>query len=332
MSLDGTGQSEVFPQNGDPILSRAHPVLSSTEEGSDRLRAEWLVAQTVDASPKVTDPAAKTAEPTAKPTDAVAKPAEPTTKPADPTDKLADSPASAPDTMPHTVANPYIEGEPTPYEPLGPVHAVSWGRPGETVPSRIDDPQIFLKQLLQTTIQIARQIQQQRHGQTGDCALGVRKGLNEMALGFQINDDTVIGNQQQRWRSAVQLGDYLTKSGLFDVYPLAQMHGRLEDGFIVVRNWTDFRTKTKGQGENKGDIAVVSRDGRQYNDHSEPFDFNDPLYKDGYVLVPKGYVLQTPDNPPQSPPQAVHSPPSGIDHSRVQPHHPQQRPRYGHHR
>jgi len=206
--------------------------------------------------------------------------------------------------------SPYIAGQATPYDPINPPHAVPFGRPGETVPSRILYPNAWSKDYLNSVETAASRIYKETHGHTGDCGRGIREGANDMNRGFNMFSDTKSGDVNLRWRSAMQIGDYLYATGLFDKYPLEQMKHQLRDGFTVVRPWTDAvnnAEKWKTGGENKGDIAVVSHNGYQYNDHTEPFEFNNSRYdmKGSYVLVPKGYnfdkepVMPVSDAPPE---------------------------------
>ncbi len=181
--------------------------------------------------------------------------------------------------------NPYTDAQPIPYKPGDPFHPVQWGRPGETVPSLLDKPNEFTKNV-STAVQAAAA----RISTINDCARGVREGLNAMNIGFNINSDMTIDGHKYGWRTAVQFGEYLSKSGLFDSVPLDQIKDKLEDGFIVVRHWNDALIKQRGQ--DSGDIAVVAQNGYQYNDHSEPFQRDEWRYKDGYVLIPKGYIWQ----------------------------------------
>jgi hypothetical protein len=200
-------------------------------------------------------------------------------------------------------ANPYTEGEPQPYHPEDPVHPMPWGRPGETVPNKIEKPNEFAKSLLTATQQAAAKIET-----VDDCAHGVREALNDLNTGFHINDDMMIDGEKYRWRSATQLGEYLSASGLFDVVPLNKIQNKLEDGFIVVRHWNNQLIHARG--EDRGDIAVISHNGYQYNDHHEPYQPNESRYNGGYVLVPKGYVYQ--NEPIHFVPPKTH--PHGLGH------------------
>jgi hypothetical protein len=180
--------------------------------------------------------------------------------------------------------NPYTDGEPTPYAPAEPVHPVPWGRPGETVPNKFEDPLRFTTELLNATKKEAYNLET-----VGDCGKGVRLGLNDTNMGFHIEENMIINGTLYSWRSATQLGEYLYGTGLFDRIPLSKIQFHLQDGFIVVRHWNPQIQHLRGEDE--GDIAVISHDGMQYNDHSDKFKSNNPRYDQSYVLIPKGYPM-----------------------------------------
>ena len=221
--------------------------------------------------------------------------------------------------LPPLPPNPYIDGQAIPYNPNGPVQTVPWGRPGETVPSRIDDPLAFTRALLQNVEDEARKLHT-----VGDCGKGFRLGWNDFKGPYHMEDTMNIRGNDYRWRSATQQGEYLTRSGLFDKLPLKSVQDHMHDGYIVVRPWID--SLVKKYGEDKGDIAVVSHHGMQYNDHSEPFRADNGRYNPdkSYVLVPKGYSVAAAEKAEKADDAAA--PPAPIVHDR-----PSHHPVYGHH-
>jgi len=146
----------------------------------------------------------------------------------------------------------------------------------ETVPTKIENPMKFMQDL----VNIGKQIGSANMRAHNDCAHGPREGMNLMNIGFHIESN----NKEGRFRSATQLGAYLSQSGLFEVIPMDKVP-KLEPGMIKVSHWnfanrnqSFFSREDLGDMQIIGDGSSVSRDGGRYTN--------------SYILVPKGYYAQ----------------------------------------
>lgn len=158
------------------------------------------------------------------------------------------------------------------------------GRPGETYPSRIDDPQQFLKDI---TAAMER-VKADEYRARGLCAAGFRLAINQLPL-WRIDGGTVdrsINKDIRGWRSGVQMALDLAKTGLFDVVPLKELgYGNLKQGYIVGRwHYPDYvKQRPSWEGEDFGDIDVWTRRHKPPQDHPS-------MYRDSFVLIPKGLL------------------------------------------
>lgn len=156
------------------------------------------------------------------------------------------------------------------------------GRPGETHPSRIDDPAQFLKDITAAAVDVKADQYRAR----GYCAAGFRLAINELP-NWRIDGGTVdksINKDINGWRSGLQMALDLAETGLFDKVPLKDLgYKNLKHGYIVGRyHYPDYIKDHKSwDGEDMGDIDV-------YTPRHKPPDDDDEMYHDSFVLIPKG--------------------------------------------
>ena len=157
---------------------------------------------------------------------------------------------------------------------------------------------------------------------------GLRAPLNNLHMGFHIEGN--FGNS--RFRSGVQLGAYLAKSGIFDVVPLKSVP-KLVPGMIKVSNWNfDNPSQSFFSTENLGDIQIIGDGSSVHPDGGR--------YSDSYVLVPKGYYAgqrpqpYAPQNPsvsahPHYRPRETYQRPNGQTYQDAPPEYPSAQQNYG---
>ncbi len=156
------------------------------------------------------------------------------------------------------------------------------GRPGETYPSRIDDPQRFLKDMTAAM----EQVKADDYWRRGLCAGGFRLAVNQLP-GWNVDGgsiDVSINKDIRGWRSGVQMALDLAKTGLFDVVPLKELgYQNLKQGYILGRwHYPDYvRNRPSWGGEDYGDIDV-------WTNRHKPADDSRNMYRDSFVLIPKG--------------------------------------------
>jgi hypothetical protein len=157
-------------------------------------------------------------------------------------------------------------------------------RPDESFPSpdQIADPVAFMNKFLESTKDRARRL-----GTVGECGQGVREGANgtDPANIHLIGDPKNVGF----YRNATELGQLLQNLGWTKI-PLNELTEQQRQALptsVIVRPWS-FNPN------GAGDIAVKEHHGKQYNDHSQTFDYGSSRYKGTYALLPSNhpYAMQ----------------------------------------
>lgn len=155
------------------------------------------------------------------------------------------------------------------------------GRPGETTPSRIDDPEQFLKDIAAAAIDVGAAALRSK----GKCAQGARLAINELPL-WHIDGGTVdksINKDPNGWRSGITMALDLGGTGLFDIVPLSKLgYKNLKEGYILGRyHYPNYvKEHPAWDGEDFGDIDIVTKKHMPPNDDSD-------MYHDSFVLIPK---------------------------------------------
>lgn len=166
-------------------------------------------------------------------------------------------------------------------DPPVPVAFDGRGRPGETRPSRMDDPDQFLKDIAAAAIEVGADKLRAK----GKCAQGARLAFNQLPL-WHIEGGTVdksINKDPNGWRSGITLAKDLGETGLFDVIPLKEFgYKNLKEGHILGRyHYPDYvKDHPSWDGEDFGDIDIVTKRHRPQNDDTK-------MYHSSFVLVPK---------------------------------------------
>jgi hypothetical protein len=150
-------------------------------------------------------------------------------------------------------------------------------RPDERFPDQIEDPEKYMNGFLDKTKQRARAL-----GTVGECGRGVREGANstDPENTHLIGDPKNIGF----YRTATELGELYqnlgwTKIALKDLTP--SQRDNLPTA-LIVRPWS-FNAR------GAGDISVKEHRGKQYNDHTQGFDYGSSRYAGTYALLPANH-------------------------------------------
>lgn len=169
-------------------------------------------------------------------------------------------------------------------EPPVAVPMEAHGRPGETHPSKIENPEQFLKDMTAAMVRVKAD----EYWQKGLCAAGFRLAINELPL-WRIDGgsiDVSINKDIRGWRSGVQMALDLAATGLFDVVQLKELgYQNLKQGMILGRwHYPDYvKNRPSWGGEDFGDIDVWTPRHKPANDSAGPNG-----YRDTFVLIPKG--------------------------------------------
>jgi hypothetical protein len=150
-------------------------------------------------------------------------------------------------------------------------------RPDERFPDQIENPEKFMNAFLHHTKQRAQAL-----GTVGQCGQGVREG----ASNTDPQNIHLIGDPKNVgfFRTATELGQLFQNLGWTKITlkDLSSEQRETLPTSVIVRPWS-FNPN------GAGDIAVKEHRGKQYNDHTQGFDYGSSRYAGTYALLPPNH-------------------------------------------